>query len=73
MDMLIKQTHKKEWDLSKETRYMDTRFDEQKRLLSIKSTPISLVMQNLTGKSFLLNLMDTPGHINFSDEQTTGI
>lgn len=39
-------------------------------MLSIKSTPMTLLMQDTRGKSFLLNLMDTPGHVNFSDECT---
>ena len=38
------------WDASKDMRYTDTRKDEQSRLISIKSTPISLVMESLNGK-----------------------
>ena len=30
--------------------------------------PMSLVMESTSGKSFLLNLIDTPGHVNFNDE-----
>lgn len=54
-------------------RYTDTRFDEQKRQLSIKSCPVSLVLPSSTGKHFLLNLIDTPGHVNFSDEQSAAL
>jgi 116 kDa U5 small nuclear ribonucleoprotein component len=43
---------------------------EQDRLISIKSTPMSLVLANSAGKSYLVNLIDTPGHVNFSDEVT---
>eukprot|EP01118_Nematostelium_gracile_P006616 TRINITY_DN2127_c0_g1_i2.p1 TRINITY_DN2127_c0_g1~~TRINITY_DN2127_c0_g1_i2.p1 ORF type:complete len:820 (+),score=207.79 TRINITY_DN2127_c0_g1_i2:457-2916(+) len=68
--MLIQQTHPNLFTLFKETRYTDTRADEQKRALSIKSIPISLVLQNSHEKSYVLNLMDTPGHVNFSDEIT---
>ncbi|KAK2964808.1 putative 110 kDa U5 small nuclear ribonucleoprotein component CLO [Blattamonas nauphoetae] len=49
-------------------RFTDTRKDEQTRALSIKPTPISVVLQTDNGKSFLLNLIDTPGHPNFFDE-----
>eukprot|EP00823_Brevimastigomonas_motovehiculus_P003090 TRINITY_DN1841_c0_g5_i1.p1 TRINITY_DN1841_c0_g5~~TRINITY_DN1841_c0_g5_i1.p1 ORF type:complete len:1015 (+),score=199.04 TRINITY_DN1841_c0_g5_i1:69-3113(+) len=74
LDLLVRQTHpNREWRNIGFSRYMDTRFDEQARELSIKSKPISLVLQNLSGKSFLLNTMDTPGHVNFSDEQTAAL
>lgn len=70
MDLLIEQTHENEWDPEVERRYTDTRQDEQQRELSIKSTPVSLVLENTKGKSFLLNVMDCPGHVNFMDEST---
>lgn len=35
--------------------------------------PVSLVCQDVKGKSFLMNLMDTPGHVNFSDEVTASL
>jgi U5 small nuclear ribonucleoprotein component len=53
-----------------DTRYTDSQFVEIQRGCSIKSTPISIVMQNKRGKSYLLNVIDTPGHVNFSDEVT---
>ena len=31
---------------------------------------MSLVLQDSKDKSFLLNIMDTPGHANFRDEVT---
>lgn len=45
----------------KPVRYTDTLFTEQERGVSIKATPVTLVMQDLNEKSFLLNLFDTPG------------
>lgn len=73
MDMLIEQTHPKLWSLQKEMRYCDTRFDEQKRGLSIKATPMSLVLSASSEKSYLMNLYDTPGHVNFSDEVSAAL
>jgi len=35
--------------------------------------PITTVMQDLKGKSYLLNGFDTPGHVNFTDEVTAAI
>ena len=73
LDSLIMATHEVEWDPSKEVRYTDTRKDEQERQLSVKATPISLVLQNLKSKSYLINVLDCPGHINFSDESTSAL
>ena len=73
MDMLLEQTHdvQFEWYSSdRQLRYTDTRLDEQDREVSIKAVPMSLVMPSSTGKHLLFNLMDTPGHVNFSDEAT---
>ena len=35
--------------------------------------PVSLVCQDVRDKSFLLNVFDTPGHVNFSDEVTASM
>ena len=64
MDMFIHLTHNN-YNVIK---YLDNREDEQKRKISLKSSPISLVLQNSEGKSFLFNFIDTPGHSNFFDE-----
>lgn len=45
-------------------RYTDTLFTEQERGVSIKATPVTIVMQDLNEKSFLLNLFDTPGQLD---------
>ena len=49
-------------------RYSDTHVLERERGLSIKASPMSLVLQGMRGKSHLLNILDTPGHVNFADE-----
>lgn len=72
-DMLLEQSHdvKYEWLLNdKQLKYTDTRMDEQARGISLKSTPMSLPLQTSRGKTLLFNMMDTPGHVNFSDEIT---
>lgn len=76
MDMLVEQTHEiKTLDPNSEKhlRYTDTRIDEQERQISIKSVPMSLVLENSIGKSYLCNIIDTPGHVNFSDEMTAAL
>ena len=76
LDLLVEQTrpgYESEWLLDEERKYTDTRIDEQKRGMSIKSCPISLVLPTRTGKSYLLNLIDCPGHSNFCAETTAGM
>ena len=73
MDMLIETTHKKPWDLKKEVRYTDNTISEQERKISIFSTPISLILGDLQDKSYLINFLDTPGHISLTGEVTASI
>lgn len=76
MDMLVEQTHEiSTFDPESErhVRYTDTRIDEQERRISIKAVPMSLVLEDSTAKSYLCNIMDTPGHVNFSDEMTAAL
>ncbi|PLN75512.1 putative U5 snRNP component [Aspergillus taichungensis] len=76
MDMLVTQTHELSERLNKrvgrrkeeQLRYTDVHFLEKERGLSIKSAPMSLVLQGTKGKSHLVNIIDTPGHVDFVDE-----
>ncbi|KAK9547949.1 hypothetical protein V6000_009150 [Aspergillus fumigatus] len=79
MDMLVTETHDLTERLEKrvgkrkeeQLRYTDIHFLERERGLSIKSAPMTLVLQNTKGKSHLFNIIDTPGHVNFVDEVAT--
>ena len=76
MDMLVMQTHDIDERLEKrmgkkrdeQLRYTDVHILERARGISIKAAPMSLVLQGTRGKSHLLNILDTPGHVNFVDE-----
>jgi len=77
MDMLVRETHvldevpTKGRRENEDLRYTDVHILERERGVSIKSAPMSLVLQSSKGKSHLLNILDTPGHVNFVDEVAT--
>ncbi|KAA1471418.1 Calreticulin-domain-containing protein [Dentipellis sp. KUC8613] len=73
MDMLVLETHKLVWDADKPLRYTDTHILSREREISVKSSPMSLILQNTAGKSHLIHLIDTPGHVNFVDEVASAI
>ncbi|GBO31928.1 U5 small nuclear ribonucleoprotein component [Araneus ventricosus] len=65
VDSLVEQTHP---DVrareGTNLRYTDTLYTEQERGVSIKATPVTFVLPDLKGKSFLMNIFDTPGKEN---------
>lgn len=61
VDMLVDQTHDIRWDRASHERFTDTHQLERDRGVSLKCMPMSLVMQDIKGKSYVINIMDTPG------------
>lgn len=59
--------------LTSQLRYTDVHPLAISRKISLKSSPMSLVLQSSAGKSHLFNLIDTPGHVNFVDEVASAI
>ncbi|SGY25731.1 BQ5605_C018g08661 [Microbotryum silenes-dioicae] len=73
IDMLVTESHKIDIEADRPLRFTDTHSLAEARNISIKSSPVSLVLPNSRGKHYLVNLIDTPGHVNFIDEVASGI
>ena len=56
-------------DLAGEALGMDTKQDEQDRGITIDAANASMV-QDYDGKQYLINLIDTPGHVDFGGDVT---
>ena len=73
--MFVEQTHNIDTQMrdgEKPMRFTDTRLDEQERGVSLKMVPMSLVMEGTSGKSYLMNLIDTPGVLPIGPITSTG-
>lgn len=54
-------------------RYTDTLKAEQERHMSIKSTPMTMLLADTRGKNFAITIMDCPGHVQLHDESVAAL
>ena len=66
-DRLLERTHSVAQRVMT-AQYLDSMDLEQERGITIKSHPVTMHYQAKDGRIYTLNLMDTPGHVDFSYE-----
>jgi len=66
---LIRMLHRKKNDNeAKAEKTVNVRADEKALKISLKLRPVTSACADSSGKSFFVQSLDTPGHVNFSDE-----
>ncbi|MEM2820549.1 MAG: GTP-binding protein, partial [Candidatus Bathyarchaeia archaeon] len=71
-DLLLARAGLIPYSLAGEARVLDYLEEEQRRGITIKSASISLTY-SIDGKSYLINLVDTPGHVDFTGKVTRAL
>jgi U5 small nuclear ribonucleoprotein component len=82
VDLLLETTKRQRWGDARTSldaqdgggpRYADSMESEQLRQMSLVSTPITTILPDTRGKSYVMTLMDCPGHANFHDETVAAL
>ncbi len=66
-DRILELTHTVEMR-KMHSQYLDTMDIEQERGITIKAQPVKVMYDSKDGKSYEINIIDTPGHVDFSYE-----
>lgn len=78
VDMLVRETHPSLVSATnikdfRPLRYLDNHKLEIARGVTIKTSPLTLLLPDSKDRSHVLNIVDSPGHPNFFDETSTAI